>query len=115
MNDKVSVTEEKLKMIATEAVAEGRLERLADELLDEIIKQVIDKNHDYGDAWQRYGIFTPLIRINDKLLRTKTLASTEALVASEKIDETLRDNVGYSLLALLWLKEHPEALSDSGR
>ena len=81
----------------------GKLRRLA----QEISNLVVAKNHDYGSAWERYGIFTPLIRINDKILRVKTLSGGEqALVADEKIEDTLKDIIGYATLALLWLKEN---------
>ena len=69
-------------------------------ILDNIIKLVLSKNHDYGDAWQRFGIFTPLIRINDKLLRLETLMSKVAKVEENVID-TLVDIVGYSMLATM--------------
>jgi len=65
---------------------------------------VYGKNQDYGDAWQRYGIFTPLIRINDKILRVETLSDGRvALVANEGIGDTLEDIIGYATLALMWL------------
>ena len=68
----------------------------------EIINTIMRKNADYGDAWQRYGIFTPLIRINDKILRVQTLSDgRKALVADEAIEDTLEDIVAYGLLALL--------------
>jgi hypothetical protein len=70
-----------------------------------VIELVVKKNHDYGDAWQRFGIFTPLIRINDKILRVKTLQGKEALVAEEAIADTLKDIIGYAMLALLYLEE----------
>jgi hypothetical protein len=73
-------------------------------LIKEITDLVYDKNQDYGDAWQRYGIFTPLIRINDKILRTETLSDgRQAIIADEGIEETLKDIVGYAVLALMWL------------
>ncbi len=71
----------------------------------EVIKLVLLKNKEYRDAWQRYGIFTPLIRLNDKLLRLKSLrGGQKVLVVGESIVDTLRDIVGYGLLALLRLK-----------
>ncbi len=88
-------------------------EKLCD-LFEEIAKLIEKKNHDYGDAWQSFGIFTPLIRINDKLLRLENLRDKRAVVADENIEDTLQDIVGYAMLALLWLKEfseHPEKSS----
>lgn len=72
--------------------------------VDEIIELVVRKNHDYGDAWQQFGIFTPLVRLNDKILRVEKLSNSEALVAGENITDTLIDMVGYSLLALEYLR-----------
>lgn len=77
---------------------------------------IIKKNADYGDAWQRYGVFTPLIRINDKLLRIRTLADgRKAMVADEGMKDTITDIVAYGILCLLRLdwegkQEQPEQL-----
>ncbi len=79
----------------------------------EIANLVERKNHDYGDAWQTYGIFTPLIRINDKILRVQTLTSgAQALVSDENIEDTLKDIVGYAMLALMWLQDNKEETKD---
>lgn len=97
---KVSVTRESLLVIFRKSIKLGDLNKLVEEIIDLLVR----KNTDYADAWQRYGIFTPLIRINDKILRVETLSTGEhALVAEEGIDDTLRDIVGYGILALLWL------------
>jgi hypothetical protein len=76
-------------------------------IIQKITNLVYDKNQDYGDAWQRYGIFTPLIRINDKILRIETLSDgRHALIDDEGIEDTLKDIVGYAVLALMWLKDN---------
>lgn len=101
-NPKVNVTRAKLSMAIRKAISLNQLERLVDGIID----MVMNKNHDYGDAWQRYGIFTPLIRLNDKLLRVENLSDGKpALVAEEYIGDTLRDIIGYCSLALLWLDD----------
>jgi len=88
-NDLVEVTRNKLIMIAAD-----------------VVDIVLHKNEDYQDAWQKQGIQGTLVRIADKLCRIETLADgREALVAEEKLEQTLMDNIGYSFLALLWLKE----------
>lgn len=104
MNDKVDVTEASLRQISKEAVEAFVYKTHPD--TEEIIKLLLAKNADYGDAWQRFGIFTPLIRINDKILRVQTLSDgRQALVADESIVQTLVDTVGYGLLALLKIKQ----------
>jgi hypothetical protein len=107
MNDKVEVTEASLTLVSKEAV-EAFVNKTHPDL-EEIVKLLLVKNADYGDAWQRFGIFTPLIRQNDKILRVQTLSDGRtALVAGEKIVDTLVDIVGYGLLALLKLKQDPD-------
>lgn len=76
----------------------------------EVIVKVLKKNKDYGDAWQQQGGIGWAVRVADKLFRTESLASgAEALVLDESIEDTLEDNIGYSLLGLLWLKENKDA------
>jgi len=87
--DLVEVTRNKLIMIAAD-----------------VVDIVLHKNADYQDAWQKQGIQGTLVRIADKLCRIETLADgRQALVAEEKLEQTLLDNIGYSFLALLWLRE----------
>jgi len=107
MDKKVEVTRESLVTISQEAVTAFIGKTHSD--IDEVINVLLAKNADYGDAWQRYGIFTPLIRINDKILRVKTLSGgQQALVAGENIVDTITDIVGYGLLALLKMKNNPD-------
>jgi len=94
-SQKVLVTKEALKKIVSDNIIK---------ITDKIIDTVARKNADYGDAWQRYGIFTPLIRINDKILRVATLSDGRtALVSDESVYDTLLDIIGYALLAILKL------------
>lgn len=75
------------------------MKRIAELLID---KMVMPKNHDYGDAWQNNGIFTPLLRIDEKLVRIQTLSNgLQALVAKETPGKDVMDIFGYSMLSLL--------------
>ena len=119
MKNKVPVTKESLDVVkahVTELFLHHNHVKVADmdSILSEVIELLLKKNHDYGDAWQRFGIFTPLIRINDKILRVETLASGEkALVADEGIKDTLTDIAGYAILALLKLNFEVDYMSMS--
>ena len=107
--NKVKVTEESLKGIVTEAVIAFITKTRPQ--TNEIVELLLAKNADYGDAWQRFDIFTPLIRLNDKLLRVHTLSDGRtALVADETVADTLVDIVGYGLLALLKLKHSKDTV-----
>ena len=100
----ITVEEARLIAVAHKAM-EGQKDRAA-VIIEEIAALVMRKNKDYGDAWQKYGIFTPLIRINDKILRVATLSDGRpALVVEENIVITLQDIIGYSMLALQYLED----------
>ena len=104
---KVSVNYSAIMGMLSRTMSMHNIAKKAFDIAEEISKLIVAKNHDYSDAWQKFGLFTPLIRINDKILRVQTLSSGEqALVADEKIEDTLKDIIGYAALALLWLKEN---------
>ena len=84
-------------------VTERKLAKIA----SEVIKLVMEKNHDYASAWQKHSGVGWAVRIADKLMRVENLQSgKQALVLGEDVCKTLIDNIGYSLLGLLWLEEN---------
>ena len=62
------------------------------------------KNHDYGDSFgsgfKQYGMTMPVIRLEDKLNRLKSLINAPAQV-DESIDDTLMDLANYSIMTLI--------------
>lgn len=103
--NKVKVTKENVKKMLLDIIYLD--EEHMEEMCDEIATLVASKNQDYGDAWQTWGVFTPLVRINDKILRLETIDNNQRiLIADETVKDTLRDILGYSALALLWLEDN---------
>lgn len=84
------------------------------ELLDNLHNLYIAKNHDYGDSvhdtYEKYGLTSFLVRMEDKLNRVRTLNknSNDIQVPTEKIEDTLLDLANYAILAVLELKEEEE-------
>jgi hypothetical protein len=67
---------------------------------------MMDKNHDYGEAWRdmRVSSFTDLILM--KLLRIKQIEDNSGLtLVSEGIDSGYRDILNYAVFALIQLNE----------
>jgi hypothetical protein len=65
---------------------------------------MMNKNHDYGEAWRdmRVSSFTDLILM--KLLRIKQIEDNEGkTIVSEGIDSGYRDMINYSVFALIKL------------
>lgn len=78
------------------------------EMLDDMHNLYIAKNHDYGnsvhDTYEKYGLTSFLVRIEDKLNRARTLSKNDAKVNDEKIEDTLMDMANYAILAVMELR-----------
>lgn len=78
------------------------------DICDGLNKLYEDKNHDYGDSvhdtYNKYGITSFLVRMEDKLNRARTLTKTDRKVKNEKIEDTLLDLANYAILAVIELR-----------
>lgn len=72
-----------------------------------IIKQLmIDKNHDYGEAWRDMRVSSLTDLILQKLLRVKQIEDNSGkTIVSEGIDANYQDMVNYAIFAMIHLKE----------
>lgn len=78
-------------------------------ILAKVKKLMMDKNHDYGEAWRdmRVSSFTDLILM--KLLRVKQIEENDGVtLISEGIDSHYMDMINYSVFALIKLSEDEE-------
>ena len=69
------------------------------------IAQLVEKNnHDYDNSFDKtmdkYGDTAYFLRIEDKLNRLINLSKKEAKVNDEKVEDTLKDIIGYTLLMI---------------
>ena len=82
------------------------------DILDNLHKLYISKNNDYGnsvhDTYEKYGLTSFLVRIEDKLNRARTISKQEALVKDEKIEDTLLDMANYAILAVMELRGYKD-------
>jgi hypothetical protein len=72
-------------------------------------KLMLDKNHDYGEAWRQMRIssFTDLILM--KIKRTKQIEDNLGkTVASEGVDANYLDMINYSVFALIKMEYNSE-------
>lgn len=76
-----------------------RIKRAGTELTELLVR----KNHDYGDSfakqYEKYGLMSALIRMDDKMRRLETLLGGTDAQVDESIKDTLLDLAGYALLA----------------
>lgn len=82
----------------------------ATQLYDEkvaLTKQLMmDKNHDYGEAWRDMRVSSLTDLILQKLLRVKQIEDNQGkTLVSEGIDANYQDMINYAIFALIHLKE----------
>jgi hypothetical protein len=85
----------------------------ARKIMEEAITLLVNKRRDYGDNALRGGVHGIAIRLSDKQARLENLLGIsdgsfqpkEAVIGNEKIDDTLKDIINYSILALLEMRK----------
>ncbi len=72
----------------------------------EITKQLmLDKNHDYGEAWRDMRVSSLTDLILQKLLRVKQIEDNSGkTIVSEGIDANYQDMINYAVFAMIHLK-----------
>lgn len=73
-------------------------------IMDEMYDTFIKKNNDYGDSagdtYNKFGLISYIVRLNDKLNRVTNLyLSGEQEVKDESIEDTLLDMATYCIMA----------------
>ena len=76
-----------------------------DNEFSKIFKLMLDKNHDYGEAWKDMRISSLTDLIIQKLLRVKQIEENDGVtIVSEGIEANYPDMVNYAIFALIHLK-----------
>jgi hypothetical protein len=85
--------------------SEDRPKQLRD-VQDEAYELFKKKNHDYGDAFSKYGSIGVLIRLGDKINRLISIDKKNiSLINSESLRDTLIDLNNYSSMAIMLMDE----------
>ncbi|MFT4033920.1 MAG: DUF1599 domain-containing protein [Siphonobacter sp.] len=80
------------------------LSALYDQQVDETIRLLLNKNHDYGEAWRMMRVTSMTDIILMKLLRTKQIENLGGqTLVSEGIDANYRDMINYSVFCMILL------------
>lgn len=68
---------------------------------------MMNKNHDYGEAWREMRVSSMTDLILMKLLRTKSIESNDGkTLISEGLEANYQDMINYAVFALIKLKEN---------
>lgn len=81
--------------------------QLYDENIAHTKQLMMDKNHDYGEAWRDMRVSSLTDLILQKLLRVKQIEDNQGkTLVSEGIDANYQDMINYAIFALIHLNEH---------
>lgn len=84
--------------------------RLYDEKIGETKQLMMNKNHDYGEAWRDMRVSSLTDLIIQKLLRVKQIEDNKGkTLVSEGIDANYQDMINYSVFAMIHMQEAEEA------
>jgi hypothetical protein len=79
---------------------------LYDEKVAATKKLMMDKNHDYGEAWREMRVSSLTDLILQKLLRIKQIEDNQGkTLVSEGIDANYQDMINYAVFALILLNQ----------
>lgn len=84
------------------------IKKIANDIADLVEKKNTDYNSSFDKTLEKYGPTAYFLRISDKLERAEQLTKNKALVKDEKIEDTLKDVIGYTLLYLNYMENHNE-------
>ena len=78
--------------------------QLYDKHQESIFDLMLNKNHDYGEAWREMRVSSLTDLILQKLLRVKQIEDSQGkTIVSEGIDANYHDMVNYAVFALIHL------------
>ena len=78
---------------------------LYDKYFDSTLNLMLDKNHDYGEAWRKMRVSSFTDIILTKIHRTKQIEDNQGItLVSEGVENNYMDMVNYAVFALIKLK-----------
>ncbi|UXP32595.1 DUF1599 domain-containing protein [Reichenbachiella agarivorans] len=80
------------------------LEPLYDQIADDTMHLLMNKNHDYGEAWRDMRVSSMTDIILMKILRTKQIEDNQGkTLVSEGVDANYQDMINYAVFCLIKL------------
>lgn len=82
----------------------SEVERLYDQSIEETMNLLLDKNHDYDEAWREMRVSSMTDIILMKLFRVKQIEDNKGItVVSEGVNANYQDIINYSVFCLIKL------------
>jgi hypothetical protein len=91
---------------ASQELGADQVAKLYDQYMDFTRNTMLDKNHDYGEAWRDMSQESYVDLILMKLNRIRQILSNEGkTIISEGIDANFVDIINYALFGLILIEE----------
>lgn len=91
---------------AQEEFSNQELSQLYDQQVESTLELLLNKNHDYGEAWRDMRISSMTDLILMKIFRTKQIENNSGkTIVSEGVDANYQDMLNYSVFCLIKLNE----------
>jgi transposase len=101
----IALMQMKLQSTANLSMTFAELEPLYDEVVEESIGLLQNKNHDYAEAWRDMRISSMTDIILMKLFRVKQIEDNDGkTLASEGVKANYQDIINYAVFCLIMLK-----------
>lgn len=85
------------------------IEKNYDKEVDEVSDLLLNKNHDYDEAWRDMRVSSMTDIILMKILRTKQIEDNDGkTIISEGVDANYQDMINYAVFCLILLNYHEE-------
>ena len=90
----------------SDSVSHNEIAQMHKGYLEQAQNLMLNKNHDYGEAWREMRVSSLTDLILMKLLRVKQIEDNKgATIVSEGLDANYLDIINYSIFALIRLEE----------
>lgn len=80
------------------------------QVINKLYKIYVDKNYDYGNSFDEtcdeFGLIAPVIRMNDKIKRCKSVLKNNDFKVNESLEDTISDLSNYCIMTLMWMKKN---------
>ncbi len=97
----LSISNDEVEQLSVEEVSEKY-----DKIAANAMSLMMDKNHDYGEAWREMSQESFVDLILAKILRIRQINSNNGItIASEGIDANFYDIINYAIFALILIGE----------
>lgn len=98
-----------VRALGTRPVLSDNIEQFMS-ITQDMTKTYAAKNHDYGNSFEEsldeFGLVASVVRLGDKMNRTKSLIKKEAQVKDESIKDTLLDMANYAIMTVMWMNKN---------